>query len=351
LLCVSKTSSLHPSNKWPRQVLDPEFNFAHAKSELIKAAEGGASLAILPEYHLTGWEPRNPKFAELAKDAHKYQKQYQDLAKELKINICAGTICHTAPQQANNGTSEAEADANAKLTLLNICAFISYTGELLGTYIKANLWIPEREHLTSSVAYAQSSNSTAASAPPASKSETAKDLQHAGVAHSEPSNPPMTPHEVIQTPLGNIGVLICWDLAFPEAFRSLIRQDCKIIMIPTFWKQDDMMPAGLEINADAEKLFLESTLVARAYENTCTIIFCNAGGPKEEGYLGLSGVYAPILGRVKGSFTDGEEGMRIVEVDLGIQELAEQNYRVREDMKGDDWHYGYEKIENRGRRT
>jgi len=65
----------------------------------------------------------------------------------------------------------------------------------------------------------------------------------------------------------------------------------------------------------------------------------------------LSGVYAPILGRVKGSFTDGEEGMRIVEVDLGIQELAEQNYRVREDMKGDDWHYGYEKIENRGRRT
>jgi len=270
------------------------------------------------------------------------------LAKELKINICAGTICYTVPSQASNGTSEAGADANEKPNLLNISPFISQTGELLGSYTKVNLWIPEREHLTSSVEYAQTSNSTSASEAPTSKSQTAKDLQHAGVAHSEPSNPPMAPHEVIQTPLGKIGVLICWDLAFPEAFRSLIRQDCKIIMIPTFWKQDDMMPAGLELNPDAEKLFLESTLVARAYENTCMIIFCNAGGPKEEGYLGLSGVYAPIVGRVKGSFTDGEEGMRIVDVDLGIQELAEQNYRVREDMKGDDWHYGYDKVKAGG---
>lgn len=81
----------------------------------------------------------------------------------------------------------------------------------------------------------------------------------------------------------------------------------------------------------------------RAFENTCTIIFCNAGGPAEEGFLGLSGVYAPIAGRIEGSFTDGEEGMRIVEVDMDIQEIAERNYRIREDVLGDSWHYGYEK--------
>lgn len=39
---------------------------------------------------------------------------------------------------------------------------------------------------------------------------------------------------------------------------------------------------------------------------------------------------------------DSEEGMRVVEVDLNIQEIAEQNYRVREDVLGQDWHYGYE---------
>ena len=31
-------------------------------------------------------------------------------------------------------------------------------------------------------------------------------------------------------------MLICWDLAFPEAFRELIYQGAKIIIIPTFCK-------------------------------------------------------------------------------------------------------------------
>lgn len=105
-----------------------------------------------------------------------------------------------------------------------------------------------------------------------------------------------------------------------------------------------MSPAGLAINKDAEKLFLESTLIARAYENTCMVVFCNVGGPTEQGFLGLSGVYAPLVGRVEGSFTDGQVGMRVVEVDLGIARIAEENYKIREDLAGDDWHYGYEKV-------
>jgi hypothetical protein len=87
--------------------------------------------------------------------------------------------------------------------------------------------------------------------------------------------------------------------------------------------------------------FLNSTLTARAYENTCAIIFVNAGGPASSGYCGLSQVAMPLIGPVKGSFTGPEEGMRIVEVDMKILEVAEANYRVRQDMKRDDWHYGY----------
>jgi len=87
--------------------------------------------------------------------------------------------------------------------------------------------------------------------------------------------------------------------------------------------------------------FLNSTLIARAYENTAAIIFVNAGGPASEGYCGLSQVAMPLVGAVKGSFTGPEEGMRIVEVDMKILEVAERNYKVREDMKRDDWHYGY----------
>lgn len=49
----------------------------------------------------------------------------------------------------------------------------------------------------------------------------------------------------------------------------------------------------------------------------------------------------PLVGAVKGSFTGPEEGMRLVEVDMEILEVAERNYKVREDLKRDDWHYGY----------
>lgn len=303
--------------------LDPDANFSHAASEIRTAASQGASLAILPEYHLSGWEPNNPKFATIARDAHKYQEGYQSLAAELHINICTGTIVQTP--------RDAAANPEGKPVLLNISAFISSNGELLGTYIKTNIWIPERPHLTSSVVYAN-----------ASPSPSGKNLTHAGVAHSEPDPSPSAVHPIIDTPLGKVGLLICWDLAFPEAFRQLLNQDVQLILIPTYWTKFDMSAAGLKLNEHAERLFLESTLVARAFENTCTIVFCNAGGPVEEGFLGLSGVYQPILGRV-GGFDGPDEQTRVVELDLDVQRVAEENYQVRKDLKGEEWHYGYEK--------
>lgn len=39
---------------------------------------------------------------------------------------------------------------------------------------------------------------------------------------------------MFDTPVGKVGLLICWDLAFPEAFRELISQGAQIICIPTF---------------------------------------------------------------------------------------------------------------------
>jgi hypothetical protein len=36
-----------------------------------------------------------------------------------------------------------------------------------------------------------------------------------------------------------------------------------------------------------------------------------------------------------------EEGVRVVDVDLGILDVAERNYKVRQDLKKEDWHYVY----------
>jgi predicted amidohydrolase len=38
-------------------------------------------------------------------------------------------------------------------------------------------------------------------------------------------------HEVFDTPIGKVGMLICWDLAFPEAFRELIANGAKIMYV------------------------------------------------------------------------------------------------------------------------
>jgi predicted amidohydrolase len=262
--------------------------------------------------------PNDPKFAEIARTAYQYVPKYQDLAKELKINIVPGTIVSVDPNAPSPTEMNGAADDNGP-ALLNIAPFISYTGELLGSYTKANLWIPERTVLTSGP-----------------QSVRQKTEQHA----PENEGPP-NPHSVIETPLGPVGIVICWDLAFPEAFRSLVRQGARIIIVPTFWTKDDLTPEAMKYGPDVDVKFMQSAVITRSYENTCAIIFCNVGGPKEEGYAGISQVVLPLVGTVPGSFTDGTPGMRVVDVDMRTVDVAEENYKIREDLARQDWHYGY----------
>ena len=263
------------------------------------AAAQGAHLAVLPEYHLTGWEPHSPAFNAIALDWRTWIQKYQSLALQLHINIVPGTIV-----QANgNCDPDSSTSGSSEQPLLNVSTFISDKGEILGSYTKLNLWHPERPHLT-----------------PSSLSQ---------------------PHTVLSTPLGPVGILICWDLAFPEAFRSLVRQGAKTIIIPSFWTSSDCSDEGLRRNPGAEALFLESVLTARAFENTCCVVFAIAGGFDEIGGAGLSQVTMPFLGKLKGSFEGGEEGVRVFEADMEILEEAERHYKVREDMSKGTWHYGY----------
>ena len=236
--------------------------------------------------------PKDPRFSEACKDWEYYLRQYQLLAEELKISIVPGTIVERHAE--TDSTSEED-------KLLNTAYFISPGGSILGKYVKKNLWHPEREHLTSSTT---------------------------------------DPHPVFSTPLGKVGLLICWDLAFPEAFRELIAQGAQIIIIPTFWTLNDCSPQGRGYNPSAEALFLDSTLTARCFENTCAIMFANAGGPPGEGYAGLSQVCVPFVGPIA-RLGSSAEGIAVVDLDMGVLDVAEENYKVREDLAKEDWHYSY----------
>jgi predicted amidohydrolase len=245
---------------------------------------------VLPEYHLTSWVPDDPAFTKSYDDSALYLSKYQDLAKELSICIVPGTLL------------ERHGEA-----LHNVAYFISSTGEILGRYQKKNLWHPERRHLVSSAA---------------------------------------EPHVAFDTPLGRVGLLVCWDLAFPEAFRELISDGAELIVVPSFWTMKDVTDEGYALNPDGEAIFLNSTIVSRAYENTCAVVFVNTGGPPEKGektnFAGLSQVSMPHVGPL--GRMGRAEGMSIVDMDMNILKVAEDNYKVREDMRKEGWHYAYTQI-------
>lgn len=135
------------------------------------------------------------------------------------------------------------------------------------------------------------------------------------------------------------GLLVCWDLAFPEAFRALVADGVDVVVVPAWWEMGDVDGEARRVNPDCERVHLEGAMVARAWENGVVVVFVNKGG--------LSRVVVPVagvVGEVKGEEgMEGEvvEGMEVVEVDLGVLEVAERNYKVRADMKGEGWHYGY----------
>ena len=195
-----------------------------------------------------------------------------------------------------------------KEVVQNATYFISSGGDVLGRYHKKNIWIPEREFITSSKAQ---------------------------------------PHEVIDTPLGKVGLLVCWDLAFPEAFRELVAQGAQIIIVPSFWGVLDSVPYGPELNPRTEHLFLDAFITTRAFENTCAVVFVNGGDAGDEGdgkesMTGMSRVGLPFVGALgKQTMHSSKEGMSLVDIDLDILLKAEEVYQIRTDIRGEDWHYTY----------
>ena len=109
--------------------MQPEHNFNKAANFIRSAAQQGAELVVLPEYHLTNWLPKDPGFVGLCDRWETYLRKYRDLAKECGICIVPGTIVESH--------RNAEKDEDK---LLNVCYFIDHQGNIAGKYIKKNLW-------------------------------------------------------------------------------------------------------------------------------------------------------------------------------------------------------------------
>jgi len=106
----------------------------------------------------------------------------------------------------------------------------------------------------------------------------------------------------MQTDVGNIGMMICYDLRFPELSRLLTLMGADVLVAPSGWVQGEM------------KVEHWQTMVrARALENGCYVI-----APDQIGnvYIGHSMVVDPF-GRIIAEMGE-REGLEVVELDPKI---------------------------------
>lgn len=68
---------------------------------------------------------------------------------------------------------------------------------------------------------------------------------------------------------------------------------------------------------DYELKVVQALAYARCFETETVLIHTNPGGPRDEGFMGGSGVWAPLRGKV-GGFEGEKVGMSVVDVDLAV---------------------------------
>lgn len=102
------------------------------------------------------------------------------------------------------------------------------------------------------------------------------------------------------------GLLVCYDVEFPEHVRALKRLGAEVILVPTA----NMMPF---VNVHT------LAVPARAMENAVTIVYANYCGPEGDlTYTGLSGIFGPdgylLAGKGQG------EGLCVADMPSGWRE-------------------------------
>ncbi len=194
---------------------DVPANLEQACSSLEEAARLGAQLAVLPEnFAFMGLADADKRAVAEAEGAGPIQDFLSQSASRLKLWIVAGTI----PLRAGPDGRVAAA-----------CLVYRSDGGRAARYDKIHLFdvdIPARKE-----SYRES-------------------------AHVAPGSQPA----IVDTPVGRLGLSVCYDIRFPELFRSLSSAGAQILTIPSAFTA----PTG--------RAHWETLLRARAIENLCYVI-------------------------------------------------------------------------------
>ncbi len=126
---------------------------------------------------------------------------------------------------------------------------------------------------------------------------------------------------VLDLPWGSTALAICYDLRFPELFRRYATDGAKMVILPAEWP--------LERIAHWRVL-----LQARAIENQCYIIACNAAGQIGATVFGGHSMIVDPWGNIL--IEGGEDAMLLTaEIELERVEAVRASMTVLEDRRTD----------------
>jgi deaminated glutathione amidase len=248
---------------------DVAANLDTAGELLAQAAAAGAALAVLPEnFAFMGLADADKrKVAEPAGEGP-IQRFLTDTARRLSLWIVGGTIPLKVPQEERVAAASLAYDP---------------TGRLAGRYDKIHLFdvsIPGRVEN-----YRESANITPGKAT-----------------------------NLVDSPIGCIGLTVCYDVRFPELYRQLTRAGAQLFTIPSAFTA----PTG--------RAHWETLLRARAIENLCYVIAPAQSGfhPSGRETYGDS-MIVDYWGRVLGRKPRGR-GLVIAELDLEHQAHVRETF-------------------------
>lgn len=192
-----------------------DHNLAEASRLIQKAVEGGAALIVLPEmFAIAGFDQSDKLAVKECLGTGPIQDFLAFQAKKYHVWIIGGTI----PLAADNA-----------LKIRAACLVYDAHGVRVARYDKIHLFDVS---VSATETYSEST-------------------------HTEPGNQVV----VIDTPVGKVGLAVCYDLRFPELFRLMAKQGGAEIFV---------LPAAFTVKTG--QAHWQVLLKARAIENLCYMI-------------------------------------------------------------------------------
>ncbi|MED4203311.1 carbon-nitrogen hydrolase family protein [Neobacillus mesonae] len=241
--------------------VDKKENLEKALEYIVKAKSSGADFVIVPEFYMALATPKTGVTpAQVAEPLDgPFVSALKDAARKNEIYVVCGTY-ESKPDDPNRA--------------YNTTVFINRSGELIHSYRKT--------HLYDAFSFKE----------------------------SDTIIPGENPYKVVETEFGKIGLMVCYELRFPEIARQFALQEADILFVPAGWM------AG-PIKED----HWETLLRARAIENTMFVFGANLVG---EGFTGRSVMVDPMGITI----ASGGEEETLITADVDLDRIR----RVREKL-------------------